>query len=339
MSIQVIRPGLLTTVQDLGRLGQQKHGVIVSGAMDPFALRIANLLVGNDEREAALEITLMGPTIRFQKDCVIAICGGNLSPKIDGQPIPDWRPVWVKQGSLLQFGSPQTGCRAYLAVAGGFDVPVVMGSRSTYLRAGIGGFYGRALREGDVLPIGCRSMWEAAEWREREGRFFAGWFVDTRIRPKYGKNPTVRVMRGGEFDWFAKDIQQQFFAASFQVTPQSDRMGYRLSGPQLALSEPKELISEAVAAGTVQVPAEGNPIILLADRQTTGGYPKIAQVATVDLPILAQVTPGERIRFEEISLSQAQELYRLREREIGILRQGIKFRLDARGEDRCTGLI
>ncbi|GAX91544.1 biotin-dependent carboxyltransferase family protein [Effusibacillus lacus] len=332
MSLKVIRPGLLTSIQDLGRFGLQKHGVIVSGAMDPFALRTANLLVGNEEGEGALEITMMGPSLLFEKDSLISICGASLSPKINGHPVAEWRPVYVKQGSVLQFGTPVAGCRAYLAVAGGFDIPKVMGSCSTYLRAGIGGLQGRALKEGDVLNL--RPPSEQAKRRIRQLSEAAGtlgfssseWTISTDILPAYGKDPVIRVIRGGQFELFSADSREQIFASEFQVTPQSDRMGYRLTGPKLSLSEPMELISEAVAAGTVQVPPEGNPIVLLADRQTTGGYPKIAQVITVDLPIIAQVKPGEKVRFQEVSIDEAQELYRLREMEIHLLKQGIALR-------------
>lgn len=332
MSIRVIRSGLLTSVQDLGRYGLQKHGVIVSGAMDSFALRVANLLVGNGEGEGALEITMLGPTLLFEENSLISVCGGSLSPRIDGHPVPEWRPVYVKRGSVLQFGAPLSGCRAYLAVAGGFDVPVVMGSRSTYLRAGIGGFQGRALREGDVLPVRPPSEWAARRMNELAAtagsHSFAasGWGVSREILPAYGKNPVLRVVRGTQFDRFAPDSRERFFNSEFLVTPQSDRMGYRLAGPRLSLSKREELVSEAVSAGTVQVPSEGNPIVLLADRQTTGGYPKIAQVITVDLPVIAQVKPGEKIRFQEIPLDAAQELYVLREMELRLLKQGVAMK-------------
>jgi antagonist of KipI len=332
MSIKVIKPGLLTTVQDLGRYGLQKHGVIVSGAMDPFALRVANVLVGNDEGEAALEITMIGPKLKFSEDSLISICGGNLSPAINGEEIPEWRPILVKKGSLLSFGTVEFGCRAYLAVAGGFAVPNVMNSKSTYLRAGIGGFEGRALKDGDVLPVQPPSDSHLQRIRslcEKAGsNSFAvsDWSVSKYAMPNYHKNPVIRVIRGGEFHWFKEESREKFYKEEFLVTPQSDRMGYRLSGSKLQLNKPQELISEAVTAGTIQVPSEGDPIVLMADRQTTGGYPKIAQVATVDLPVLAQVKPGEKVRFQEIKLEEAQTLLRLREQEIQLLKQGITLK-------------
>lgn len=329
MRVQVIRPGLLTTVQDVGRYGFQKHGVLVSGAMDTFAMRIVNLLVGNAEGAATLEITLRGPTLRFEEPALIAIGGAYLSPKIDGQPVPEWRPVWVRAGSQLTFGAPVAGCRTYLAIAGGIAVPEVLGSRSTFLRGGIGGYAGRALAAGDLLTSGTPSI--AAERRMAQLEPLAGhdpfaatdWVVSSMLLPDYRKDPVLRVMRGTQFDAFDEQSQRQFLSGAFQVTPQSDRMGYRLQGSSLRLSKPLEMISEGVTAGTIQVPSEGNPIVLLADRQTTGGYPKIGQIATVDLPLIAQVKPGETVTFAEISLSEAQRLYVQRERELALFQQGI----------------
>ncbi|SEN22726.1 biotin-dependent carboxyltransferase family protein [Lihuaxuella thermophila] len=333
MSLKVIRAGLLTTIQDLGRFGMQKHGVIVSGAMDPFALRIGNLLVGNEEGEAALEMTMLGPSLLFQRDSFIAICGGDLSPRLNGEKIPGWRPVFVRRGSILEFGAPVSGCRAYLTVAGGFDIPLVMESRSTYLRAGIGGFQGRALKEGDVLNLRTPSEQVIKRMRHRSeaagSRSFlvSEWSVSSGFLADYRKkNPVIRALPGGQWNRFTSDSREKFFSQEFQVTGQSDRMGYRLEGPKLSLSGPLELISEAVSNGTIQVPPSGNPIILLADRQTTGGYPKIAQIASVDLPLIAQVKPGEKIRFQPVTLEEAQELYRKREMEIEMLKQSIALK-------------
>ncbi|WML43956.1 biotin-dependent carboxyltransferase family protein [Neobacillus sp. PS3-40] len=332
MSIKVIRPGMLSTVQDLGRYGMQKYGVIVSGAMDSFALRVANILVGNTEGEAALEITMIGSKLEFRENLLIAICGGNLSPTIDGHIIPQWRPVLVKKGCILSFGAVKSGCRVYLAISGGFDIPKIMDSQSTYLRAGIGGFHGRSLKEGDVLLVKAPSdlavrriscLFDRAGTNEVAA---SEWSVSQKIFPAYTLNPIIRAVRGGQFNWFTIESRKQFFEEEFLVTPQSDRMGYRLCGQQLQLSEPRELISEAVTAGTVQVPSGGNPIVLLADRQTIGGYPKIAQVATVDLPILAQVKPGDKVRFQEIQLEEAQELLQSRETVFQLLKQGVKLK-------------
>ncbi|GAB6932116.1 5-oxoprolinase subunit C family protein [Calditerricola satsumensis] len=333
MTVTVLRPGLLTTVQDLGRTGWQRFGVPVGGAMDPFALRVANALVGNDDGAAAMEITLQGPQLRFDEDALIAVCGADLSPAVDGAPLPQWRPVLVQRGSVLAFGRPRWGVRAYLAVAGGWDVPIVLGSRSTDRRAGLGGVEGRALREGDRLIAGIPAAPAQRLMAALSGRLgrrplaSVPWRVSPRAFPAYAAQPTVRALRGPEFDAFSPAAQAAFFARPFRVTPQSDRMGYRLAGPALALREPIELVSEGVSAGTVQVPPDGQPIVLLADRQTVGGYPRIACVATVDLPVLAQMPPGATVRFREVSLGEAQALLARREQLLRRLRAAIFRRL------------
>ncbi|MBG9588687.1 biotin-dependent carboxyltransferase family protein [Cytobacillus firmus] len=327
--IKVIKPGLLSSIQDLGRTGYQKFGVIASGAMDPFSHRMANLLSGNEENDPALEITMMGPTLTFEEDTLISICGGDLSPSINGQPIRTWRSVFVKKGSELKFGGCQKGCRAYLAVSGGFAVPEVMNSKSTYLRAGIGGFKGRALKAGDVLETGKPSL-QSLKMKDFLSKQLLDkafvendWGIASKLIPETVGNPEIRITRGRQFDLFTHESRIQLFNHAFEVTAQSDRMGYRLKGPALALSEHAEQISEAVNFGSIQVPPDGNPIVLLADRQTTGGYPKIGQVAAVDLPLLAQAKPGDALRFAEISNEQAQQLLIKREMKLKELKQGI----------------
>lgn len=334
MSMTVIRPGLLSSIQDQGRYGFQKYGVIVSGAMDSYALRVANILVGNKENEGVLEMTLMGPTLRLEQDMLIAITGGDMVPTINEVPVPMWRPVYVKQGSVLVFKGCKPGCRSYLAVAGGYDIPAVMGSKSTYLRAGIGGLEGRALLAGDVLSLqnsqsaqSCRLIKQLAS--ELLGREFAAtdWYAPKTYILDSSPSTTVRVTYGSQYEYFSPESKEQFFNQPFRVTPQSDRMGYRLAGPELTLREPLEMISEAVVLGTVQVPPDGNPIILLADRQTAGGYPKIAQVAAVDVAVIAQSRPGAQIRFQAISLQEAEQLHLEREEYLRQLRQAIALRL------------
>ncbi|MGG6313372.1 biotin-dependent carboxyltransferase family protein [Paenibacillus macerans] len=330
MSLLIEKPGLLTTVQDLGRYGVQKYGVIVGGAMDAFALRVANLLVGNDEGEAGLEITMLGPQIRFEQTALISVCGGNLSPKLNGTPLPLWRTILAPKGSTLAFGPMKLGCRAYLAVGGGFDVPLQMNSRSTYLRAGLGGFEGRALVKGDRLPIGdltprsSNLLGRLAREANNEFGAVSRWSVFSEMLPKYAPNPTVQVIAGEEYDLFQEESLRLFVNEEFAVLPQSDRMGYRFKGYELKLRETKEMISSAVTMGTVQVPPDGNPIILMADRQTTGGYPKIAQVASTDLPLLAQANLGARVSFKLISLEEAQHQYVARETAIQTLHQGLE---------------
>lgn len=332
MSIQVIRPGLLATIQDLGRYGFQQYGVIVSGAMDSFSLRIANLLVGNEEGEAAIEVTVMGTTLQFKEDKVISITGGNLKPVIDGSPVPLWRPVLVKENSILSFTGCESGCRAYLAAAGGFSIPAVMNSKSTYLRGAIGGFKGRALQGGDMIPFAKETAFSLGikkefqkNWKD-QAFVAADWYVPAE---HYLKGSVIRAVKGPEFEKFSEKSQKQFFSQQFQITPQSDRMGYRLSGQPLQLKKSFELLSEAVANGTIQVPSDGNPIVLLADRQTTGGYPRIGQVASADLSIMAQLKPGDFIRFTEITFSEAEKLYIEREEEINQIRMALSLKKPA----------
>ncbi|MDR0137570.1 biotin-dependent carboxyltransferase family protein [Metabacillus idriensis] len=331
MTIKVNKSGLLTSIQDLGRYGSQKYGVIASGAMDTLSHRIANMLVGNSENEAAVEMTMLGAHFEFQSDSMISICGGDLSPILNDRPAKMWRPLFVKKGSLLTFGGAKKGCRAYLAVAGGIEVPEVMGSKSTYLRAGIGGYEGRAIENGDILSVGKMSeqsiklheaLHDSALYSEIE------WSASPEFIPFLREDESVRVIKGRQFEGFTEESKSMIFSETFKITPNSDRMGYRMEGPQLTLEDKTEMISEAVSFGTIQVPADGNPIILLADRQTTGGYPKIAQVASVDLPYLAQFKPGEVVRFKEISLEEAQELLIDNERRLQLLKQGMQLKLN-----------
>jgi len=325
--MKVLRPGLLTTVQDTGRYGHQREGVSVGGAMDLMALRVANLLVGNPEGAAALEFTLAGPTLEFTHGRLIAICGARMSPVIAGQPVPEGRPVLVRAGAVLSFGQCTLGAHGCIAVAGGIDVPVVLGSRSTHLRARFGGLGGRALAVDDVLPVGPASeaaVRTAGALASRAEVFAAtSWSVSASALPPYSPAPRIRTIPGTHVARFSESSRRAFFDQPFRVTPQSDRMGYRLEGTRLEMSQPLEPISEPVCAGTVQVPPEGQPIVLMADRQTAGGYPRIAQVITVDLPLIAQTKPGDSLRFTEVSLEEAQHLYVERERAMEEVRQGL----------------
>ncbi|MDQ0430702.1 antagonist of KipI [Planomicrobium stackebrandtii] len=319
--LKILKSGLQTTVQDLGRTGFQKYGVIASGTMDPYAHRLANLLVGNNEQAATLEITLAGPVIEFTEDALIALCGGDLSPQLDGEAVGTWRTLAVAKGKTLTFGEPRIGARCYLAIAGGIDLPAVMGSRSTYLRARIGGFQGRALEKGDELPIGDATQQQRALQQHGENDF------DWQLAPaRYFEEPVIRMMPGRQYDLFDEDSKERIFSEAFIVSANSDRMGYRLEGSGLALKTPAELISEAVAFGSVQVPADGNPIVLLADRQTTGGYPKIGQVASVDLPLISQLKQGQQLRFKKISVADAQQRWIEQEQSIHQIKAAIQLK-------------
>lgn len=335
MSIKVIKPGLLTTVQDLGRYGHQQEGVIVSGAMDTMAMRIANMLVNNPENFATLEITLQGPTLYFEQDQLIALTGADMAASINEHPVRMWRPLLVRAGSTLTMKNARAGCRSYVSVAGGFDIPLILGSASTYLRAGFGGYKGRALQAGDELNTATVLSNQANilsnKLSEKAiGDWFAqpNWTLEPQSYMVYGGEPVIRAMPGLEYELFNESSREGFWQSKFQVTPQSDRMGYRLLGQVLQLEEPKDLLSSAVTIGTVQVPPQGMPIILMADRQTTGGYPRIAQVITADLPKLAQVQPGKNIQFKEVSLQEAQALYLKQEADLEQLKGALSFKLN-----------
>jgi antagonist of KipI len=334
MSLNILKPGLLTTVQDTGRFGYRKDGIIVSGAMDNLALRIANLLVGNPESAATLEITLTGPEILFEADYLVALTGANLNPSINGEPVKMWRPVLIKKGSRLNFGKTATGCRTYLGVSGSFDIPKILGSYSTYLRAVIGGLHGKALQAGDSLagnqPTALVEKLSKKLDKRAQATGFgeAPWTLTPFFYPELSRHPIIRAIKGPEFGWFAPDAQNSFWEEPFSVTPQSDRMGYRLQGPELLQLNTKELLSTGVTFGTVQVPAQGNPLVLMADHQTTGGYPRLAQVITADFSGLAQVRPGEFIRFKEISLPEAQHLLITQEKRIAQLKQLLRLKFN-----------
>ncbi|MBP1988799.1 5-oxoprolinase subunit C family protein [Paenibacillus eucommiae] len=335
MTIVVQKPGLLTTLQDAGRFGYQKYGVIASGAMDAFAHTTANLLVGNEQSEASLEMTVIGPTLYFEASVVIAVCGSPMSPTVDGIPVPMWRPIYMRPGSSLQFGAASQGSRCYLAVAGGFDVPRQMNSYATYLRAGIGGFEGRALDVEDRLQFKPASVLGAkiAAHLENKGIgsespfIAAAWRVSNTIMPDYRPDPVVRVIPGAQYDLFEPESLYELTNSSFRVQPKSDRMGYRLEGKPLQMLVNKEMLSEPVTFGTVQVPPDGQPIVLMADRQTTGGYPKIAQVITVDLPLMAQAQIGSKIRFQLTDLRDAQELHLLAQYNVQLLKASIDMKI------------
>lgn len=328
--IRVVKAGLSDTIQDSGRSGYQQFGVIHSGTMDSVSSRIANLLVGNAEGEAVLEMTLLGPRLLFEKEVLLSLCGGEFTPEIDGIPVPLWRPVAVKKDSVLTIGPAARGCRLVMAVAGGFDLPQALGSHSTYLKAEFGGFQGRSLEKDDLLPV--KRLWETSPMRMdhmMQGPLpflTVTWSVAKKLRPLAEEPFTIRVLPGIQKDLFTKQSQKDFAASIFKVDSKSDRMGYRLQGPLLRLSEPQELLSEAVTFGSVQVPSNGQPIILMADHQTTGGYPKIAQVITADLSLLAQAKPGDSIQFREVSIHTAQRLLQQAEETINELRIGIKLK-------------
>jgi len=303
-------PGLLTTVQDQGRPGFASQGVPVGGAMDTWAARVANLLVGNDPGDAVLEMTLTGPALRVLQASTIAVCGADLLPQIDNAFLPMWRTVPVKQGQMLRFKRRKSGARAYLAAAGGFSVPLVLGSRSTELRAGFGGFGGRALRAGDVLDTGT----------DNAPGVCGGRGLRASDIPQYPGHVRLRIIPGPQDDLFTNEARSLFLSATYTVTPQSDRMGYRLEGPRLFLHPQVAgtLPSAGVTFGCVQV-AGGRPLLLMADCQTTGGYPVIGVVIRADLFQAAQCVSGTTVSFHSVSVEDAQEAWRAQQQFLRVL--------------------
>jgi biotin-dependent carboxylase-like uncharacterized protein len=297
--IEVLAGGMLTTVQDLGRVGAQKYGVPASGAMDTWSLRAANRLAGNADGAAGLELTFVGPVLRFERDCLAALTGADLGPLLDGHPVALWRTFTVGAGSVLTFSGARDGLRGYLAVAGGIDVPVVMGSRSTLVRSALGGFEGRPLRAGDCLAVVAGER-PAGQVRR----------LPRRAVPTYGHAPTIRVVLGPQDDAFTVEGISTFLGETYTMALQSDRIGCRFLGPPIAHRETADIVSDGTVFGSIQVAGDGMPIVLMADRGTTGGYTKIATVATVDLPRLAQAAPGDRVRFWRVGAGHAQALLR-----------------------------
>lgn len=293
--LEVLDGGILTTVQDSGRFGYQQFGMGTAGVMDPHAYKVGNLLVGNEENAACLEATLLGPKLLFRQDLLVAVTGANMSPRLDGSPAPLWQSFPVKAGSVLEFGKLENGCRSYICVAGGIQVPMVMGSRSTYLRGSVGGFEGRKIKKGDLLPLKPFSTPAAGAAFKR---------LRKEAVPEYSKETTIRLLPGPQDDYFLEDSLETLFSSPYKVTRNADRMGYRLEGPVLKHKISADIISDGIPPGAVQVPGHGNPIIMLADRQTTGGYPKIAAVITADLHKVAQLKPGDEIYFQRATLEE-----------------------------------
>ena len=294
MGIVIRNPGIFTTVQDKGRYGYQRYGVPVSGAMDQHSYAIANALAGSSGA-AVLEAVIMGPEIEFTEDNVFAVAGADLSPCLNGRPIQNCRAVQAGKGDVLSFGGRKAGCRVYIAFAGGLDIPEIMGSRSSYEKAKLGGFGGRRLKAGDEIGFLCPDL-------SRAGCHLTPQTFDCGIR-------RLRVIPGPQDDCFTEAGMRTFLSSEYTVLPQSDRMGYRFDGPVIEHVKDGNIITDGISFGAVQIPSDGKPIIMMADRQTTGGYTKSANVISVDLPVLAQCMPGDKVVFEQVSVEQAQELY------------------------------
>lgn len=297
-ALLVISPGFFTTVQDNGRYGFQYMGVPVSGALDMYAYQIANLLVGNQKNAAVLEATIAGPQLAILKEADIAITGADMDATLNANPVELWTSFRVEPGDVLAFDQIKCGCRTYLAITGGFKAPIVMGSRSTFIGGNMGGYQGRALKKGDLLETEHGRLLD----RSRQ--------LPQTDHPNYSKKIVLRAIDGPQEYYFADDLHR-FYTSPFHLTPKADRTGCRLKGPAIKMQHgfKESIISEAIMAGSVQIPADGQPIILFRER-TVGGYAKIATVISSDLPKIAQAIPGNEIRFERILLDQAHEIYR-----------------------------
>jgi biotin-dependent carboxylase-like uncharacterized protein len=328
-----LKAGLFTTVQDQGRNGYQKSGFSVCGVMDRRAFLLANLLLDNPENEAMLEFTVVGPTIQFTADAMIAITGGDFSPVLNDQPVPTYTALFVHENDVLKMGVSKTGNWGYLAVAGGFDIPVVMGSRSTDPRAKVGGFHGRRLKNGDQIWL-------------REGKTYLSTFLSRSLPPENfsAEAETIRVIFGPQEDYFSGEGIQTFLSSEYALTKNCDRMGYRLEGEAISHQNGSaDIISDGIAMGAIQVPSQGKPIVMMADRQTTGGYTKIANVISVDLPRLVQQKEGHTLRFSAVTVEEAQRLYREEQQEFEALREQIhrpcKEKLNPRSTARRVALL
>lgn len=319
MNVAVRSAGFLTTVQDLGRTGFRQSGVSLGGALNPYAMRVANVLAGNPDGAAGLEVTMGKVQLRFEDARVVAWCGGAFAARIGDVNLPPGHAGLVSKDQELVMTAPSTGARAWLAISGGINVPPVLGSRSTDLRGNFGGFEGRALRDGDALPLGRAKKLPSKKKTVSEWSAPGVWSTTAHTHAR------LRILQGADWNRFLPRAHTSLLTRAFAVTGASDRMGARLDGPPLDRKDTSDLLSEAVAPGTVQVPPNGEPILLLGDCQTIGGYPKIAHVITADLPIAAQLWPGHHVRFQEVSLLEAQKLLREREEDFARFRVGLSL--------------
>jgi antagonist of KipI len=296
--IRILEPGPLTTVQDAGRPGTLRYAIPPSGPVDRRAFVVANRLVGNDDGAAGLECTLMGPRFEVQVACVIAVTGAAMPVTVNGAEALSWTTVMLKAGDIVKLGAARAGVRAYVAFAGGIDVPLVLGSRSTYIRGRLGGVGGRALRRDDVLRLGP----SRGEPRPR--------VTDREAIPDFASEPEIRVVMGPQADRFTNDGVAALLGGLYEMLPQSDRMGARLRGARIEHVRGHDIISDGIPLGGIQVPGDGQPIILLVDRQSTGGYTKIATVCSFDIARVGQVKPGQRVTFRAIDVPEAHRLLR-----------------------------
>ncbi|MCW5960246.1 MAG: biotin-dependent carboxyltransferase [Pyrinomonadaceae bacterium] len=311
MTLEIVSGGLLSTIQDLGRNGFRRFGINPNGAMDKKALRLINLLLGNDEDEAAIEMHFPAAVIRFCRDAVFALGGADFRAELDGKPVQNWKAMQAASGQKLEFKEKCFGFRVYFAIHGGFKIEKSFGSGSTNLQAKFGGFRGRSLKSGDVLELN----------NSQKVPVFAK-SISFSIIPEYKSKPVVRITAGNEFDLLTGKSEEIFFKEVFTITPDSNRMGFRLAGRTLHLLHKFELVSSAVNFGTIQLLPDGQLIILMADHQTTGGYPRVASVIANDLPLLGQLGAGQNVRFRLISQKEAETINAEFESDLKVFKTG-----------------
>ncbi len=317
MSILIKKAGILTTVQDLGRTGFKRLGINQTGAMDKIAVRLINVLLGNNENEAVLEMHFPAPEIVFDEDTIFTLGGADFAAKMNGNLIENWRIYFAEKGSTLKFTAKIFGNRAYFTIKNGFKINSWLGSKSTNLKAKLGGIEGRKLQNCDRIFFNSTLQIPNSK---------SNFKISNSLIPHYSKFPTVRVVAGAEFELLTSKSQTNFSNEDFTITQNSDRMGFRLKGEPLYLNEPKEIVSTAVNFGTIQLLPDGQMIILMADHQTSGGYPRLVNVISMDLPLLAQLGTNDKVAFHLISIEEAENLLIKFENELNLLKTSVKFR-------------
>lgn len=316
MSIVVEKPGILTTLQDLGRDGYRRFGINPGGVMDRAAARLINILLGNNETEAVIEMHFPTPQLRFEHKAIVAIGGADFAPVVDDVEVPNWTPLTIGKGSLLRSGTKRSGSRAYLAVRGGLKVGDWLGSKSTNLAAKVGGYEGRALAAGDRLKLTTTTL---------KAQHLQAVRVARSLIPRYSLFPTVRIIAGAEYELLVPSSRKLLIEQDFSISGNSNRMGFRLAAEPLVLAKPIELLSSAVSFGTIQLLPDGQLIVLMADHQSTGGYPRIAHIISYDLPLIAQLGPGDKVGFHLVDIAEAEALAANFERDLSFFRVGCRF--------------
>ncbi|MEP7279766.1 MAG: biotin-dependent carboxyltransferase family protein [Bacteroidota bacterium] len=317
MCISIIKPGLLGTIQDMGRYGYGSLGINCGGAMDRFAAQVANMLAGNSICEAVMEVHFPAPQVLFEQNALISITGGNFTPTLNDEPLPLWQPLLIRKNTILHFPRLQQGARCYIAIHGGFCVESWLGSYSTNLKAGVGGYQGRKFEKGDELMARESTIYFAGLMKQGRDALALGWRAD--VANVYQYPNEIAFIEGNEFADLTATSTRDFLENNFIIHPFSDRMGYQIKGPALAVTGKPELVSASVSFGTIQLLPNGELVILMADHQTTGGYPRLGHVISAHLPKLAQLRPSDSIQFKKVSIEKAEDLFFAQQKELAIL--------------------